>query len=76
MELCWKTAISKSKNREYYINIEKGVSQWGESKSELPLGWEAHISHKVPRGIFFYPGDEKKYFFSTPGTGKKITFKI
>uniref|UniRef100_A0A6C0H304 WW domain-containing protein n=1 Tax=viral metagenome TaxID=1070528 RepID=A0A6C0H304_9ZZZZ len=54
MELCWKTAKSKSKNREYYINIEKGVSQWGESKSELPLGWEAHISHKVLKGATYY----------------------
>lgn len=41
---CWKKAFSKNKRREYYINIEKGVSQWGITNYLTAEGWELHYA--------------------------------
>jgi hypothetical protein len=38
---CWKKQFSNRKNRSYYINLEKGLSQWEypSIKSPRPLKW-------------------------------------
>ena len=39
---CWKTALSTNGKRRYYINVEKGTSQWGITNYLTPEGWEMH----------------------------------
>jgi len=63
MEGCWETGTSKRYNRAYYINKEKGVSQWGKSSIndlDLPTGWEAHVSLTVNPGEIYYGNVSKK----------------
>lgn len=56
---CFKTAKStkKSKGREYYINIETGVSTWGfpyTHETKVESGWEIFESKNVdPKNIYY-----------------------
>lgn len=50
MHKCWKEGFSNRKKRMYYINLEKGVSQWG---NPYYLTWEIHKSRKNPDDIYY-----------------------
>ena len=50
---CWKKAFSKKKGREYYINVEKGTSQWGITNYLTPEGWEIHKSTTNPVEMYY-----------------------
>jgi ubiquitin C-terminal hydrolase len=39
---CWKKQFSNRKNRSYYINLEKGLSQWENPSIPRPLKWIAN----------------------------------
>ena len=54
-EKCFKTKISKS-GKQYFINTEIGISQWGKSLNPsrpYPIGWEYHES-KSQKGKIYY----------------------
>ena len=50
MHKCWKEGFSNKKKRGYYINLEKGVSQWG---NPYYLNWEAEKSRKYPGDVYY-----------------------
>jgi len=59
METCFKIREStkKLKGREYYVNIETGVSTWGvpvTDEIKVEEGWEAVFSNKVFPGNIYY----------------------
>lgn len=52
MTTCWKQGISTTKSREYWINVEKGLSQWGTPILALD-GWKIHRSRSDPKQIYY-----------------------
>jgi hypothetical protein len=53
---CWKTEQSKNFNRNYYVNLETGKSQWGLPQNVddkmLNKNWEKHFSRSQNK--FYY----------------------
>ena len=76
MKECWKKKNSNTHhNRQYYVNLESGISQWGIPANELllPAGWEMHLSKskKDP----FYTNSEKnisQWNIPTKEDGNKV----
>ena len=58
---CWLKKYSNKFNRDYYVNIKSGYSQWGipllDDEEPLPIGWEKHKSSK---GQIYYGNAEQK----------------
>ena len=62
MTSCWnkENSTTRKDKREYYINLESGISQWGVPANNmlLPAGWEMHLSKT--RNSPFYSNFKKK----------------
>jgi hypothetical protein len=73
-ENCWisKKSNKKAKGKTYYINTEKGISQWGKSfdtqGNMLPYGWEMYKSNSGD-DYFGYKG--KKFQWEKPKEEKQ-----
>ena len=59
MSICWditSSTNSKYDGKNYFINRESGISQWGLSKF-LPAGWQEHYSES--QNLVFYSNPRK-----------------
>ena len=52
MTTCWKQGFSSTESREYWINVEKGLSQWGTPILWLD-GWQMHMSRSDPNQFYY-----------------------
>ena len=54
---CWKELTSEKKNKYYFFNVEKGVSQWNfpNSLNHLPIDWKQYKSKTAES--YYYVND-------------------
>ena len=70
---CWENKKSKRHDsREYFVNTESGVSQWGRQDKDdpLPAGWEYCISKS--KRPFYYNLHSKLAQWKKPTDGDKL----
>jgi hypothetical protein len=70
---CWETKKSKSYKRDYFVNKESGVSQWGKQNNEdiLPAGWECCIAKSG--NMFYYNMHYERAQWEKPNESDKLT---
>ena len=70
---CWETKQSKNYKRDYFVNKESGVSQWGKQNKEdiLPAGWEYCIAKSG--NMFYYNMHYKRAQWEKPNESDKLT---
>ena len=53
---CWEEKFSYTHGKFYYINIEKGETQWSIPSEiiSLPKDWEVYMSETISPGDFYY----------------------
>ena len=51
---CWRTIFSETHQKNYYVNMEIGKSQWGLPVNNLPPNWEEHMSMNIYPNTNYY----------------------